>query len=185
MSETEKQESQKTVVAFISGLLIGGLLVWIFSSSPENTQKPSTESETEKSESGESSENKSDTSVSASDVKKQEVTKEIQKVEVGEGSLSVSNQKAGTMVQLGPVTFPAEAGWIVVRDDVNGAPGNTLGAARYNTKDGLIPTAVELLRATEAGKKYQVMFYTQEGNLTFALTEDKPTTVPSATFSAE
>jgi hypothetical protein len=34
MSEAEKQEGQKTVVAFITGLLIGGLLVWVFSSSP-------------------------------------------------------------------------------------------------------------------------------------------------------
>ena len=40
MSEAEKQESQKTVVAFITGLLIGGLLVWVFSATPEDKKLP-------------------------------------------------------------------------------------------------------------------------------------------------
>ena len=35
MSEQEKQESQKTIVAFAAGLLIGGLLVWVFAGSPK------------------------------------------------------------------------------------------------------------------------------------------------------
>ena len=33
MTEQEKKENQKTVVAFAAGLLIGGLLVWVFGGS--------------------------------------------------------------------------------------------------------------------------------------------------------
>ena len=35
MSEQETQESSKTVVSFTVGLIVGGLLVWVFSGSPE------------------------------------------------------------------------------------------------------------------------------------------------------
>ena len=36
MDESNKQEGQKTVVSFIAGLLIGGLLVWVFSDAPDS-----------------------------------------------------------------------------------------------------------------------------------------------------
>ncbi len=39
MTDVETQASQRTVIAFISGLLIGGLLVWVFSGNPEDTKK--------------------------------------------------------------------------------------------------------------------------------------------------
>ncbi len=172
MSDVEKQESQKTVVAFITGLLIGGLLVWVFSSTPEgakqteevslDTQEVSTETSTE---------------VVADTETESEMT-------VGEGALSVADQAAGTVVTLGATELPTQSGWIVVRDYMDGTPGNVLGAARFNADEGLTPTTVELMRATTAGSSYLVMFYTNAGDIGFKTAEDKPIEGVSATFKA-
>ena len=43
MSEKEVNDSQKTVVAFIAGLLVGGLLVWVFSDTPAQAPSEMTE----------------------------------------------------------------------------------------------------------------------------------------------
>jgi hypothetical protein len=184
MSEAEKQESQKTVVSFITGLLIGGLLVWIFSSTPEEekqlekkTEKTDTEQTTKKEDV------KSDTTAKTEGAKTGQV--EMKKIEVGEGKLTVPEQDAGASIVLGEVKLPTKSGWIVVRDDVNGVPGNILGAARYNADEGLMPTMVELIRSTVSGKSYQAMFYTEEGTVGFALGEDKPIDGTAVTFKVK
>ncbi len=173
MSEVEKQESQKTVVAFITGLLIGGLLVWVFSSTPEEAKAPKVEStdtaEETKTEVAESTEKT--TGVAKTDV-------------IGEGSLAVAEQKAGGVVTLGATKFPTKNGWIVVRDYMDGMPGNILGAARYSADEGLAPTTVELMRNTTVGSSYQVVFYTNEGETGFTLGEDKPIDGIATTFKA-
>lgn len=187
MTEVEKEESQKTVVSFITGLLIGGLLVWIFSSTPEEKKEPAEEKQgtTETAEKVEKVENKggeeSKTTTNANEVK----TEPVKKLEVGKGALTVNDQAAGDAVVLGSLTFPVTAGWVVVRDDLNGTPGNVLGAARFSTEEGLSPSMVELIRKTEAGKSYQVMFYSQEGSAGFALGEDKPIDNMSVVFKAQ
>jgi hypothetical protein len=43
--------------------------------------------------------------------------------------------------------------------------GGILGAARYSESQGLIPTEVELLRATEADTTYAVVFFTEDGSV--------------------
>ena len=156
MSEVEKQEGQKTVVAFITGLLIGGLLVWVFSSSPEvaPTDKGD-ETQTEESTSGIKGDDatpRTDTTV--------KVNTEIEKPEVtGEGKIVVSNQKAGASVSLSDVQFPTDNGWVVVRNYTDSVSGNVLGAARYSSEEGLMPKEVSLLRSTEKDSTYQVVFY--------------------------
>jgi hypothetical protein len=179
MSEVEKQESQKTVVAFITGLLIGGLLVWVFSSSPEDTKQAEVGDETAQTEGAE----KKDGTVE--EVKLGEVTTKAQPVVTGEGSITVVDQKAGSSVVLGALTYPATSGWVVVRDYKDNVPGNVLGAARYDTVAGLIPTSVELMRNTVSGNSYQIVYYTNSGVLDFTLGEDVVVNGPSATFKAQ
>lgn len=169
MSEVEKQESQKTVVAFITGLLIGGLLVWVFSSTPEEKKEPVDEStnteevsSTEDSKTEEKSETKTEVMDKGGDV-----------VVTGTGSIEVADQKAGESVTLGTLSFPTKAGWVVVRDYKDGVQGNILGSARYSADEGLTPKTVELQRKTVAGSTYQVSFYTNEGAIGFGLGEDK------------
>lgn len=173
MSEVEREESKKTVVAFITGLLIGGLLVWVFSSTPAPENQLETAGEDTKEE-------------VKSDVAKEAVGEVTLKTEAvtGTGSLKVADQKAGKLVTLGTLAFPAESGWVVVRDYMDGVPGNVLGAARYSTEEGLTPTAVELVRETTSGSSYQVVFYTNEGDSGFKTSEDKPVEGVSATFKA-
>ncbi len=170
MSDVEKQESQKTVVAFITGLLIGGLLVWVFSSTPEKAVELTVEdTETEE-------------TATTEDTETTEVTDTTDVV--GEGSVTVADQKAGSMVAIGGTEFPTKNGWIVVRDYMDGMPGNILGAARYSADEGLAPTTVELMRATTVGSSYQVVFYTNEGGTGFVIGEDKPIDGIATTFKA-
>jgi hypothetical protein len=179
MSEAEKQEGQKTVVAFITGLLIGGLLVWVFSSTPENTvMAPSDESTT--SETSDAPSDNETTVVSA--VKSTDAP--VNTPVIGDGSLTVGDQSAGDVVTLTNVAYPAKTGWIVVRDYSNGLAGNILGAARYNLDEGLTPKSVSLLRKTMKDSSYQVGFFTESGDKAFSLSDDIPVRGGEAVFKA-
>lgn len=175
MSEAEKQESQKTVVAFITGLLIGGLLVWVFSSTPDEKKNPE-EKTTDTEQITKTEDVKGTESVEKVDVKVTEVT--------GTGSLTVLDQKAGKVVTLGKTEFPSTKGWVVVRDYMDGTPGNVIGAARYASDEGLVPTVVELVRETVAGSSYQVSFYNDIGDAGFSSAEDTQINGATATFKA-
>lgn len=174
MSEVEKKESQKTVVAFISGLLIGGLLVWIFSSSPEKAVAPEETEKDTKTEVTNTQENKTiDTDTKTAEIK------------TGNGAISVSKQSAGKTVMIDSLSLPTANGWVVVRDYVDGKAGNILGAARYSVDEMLTPKTVELIRATEAGKTYQVVLFNNNGDKAFNLTEDTIIDGISTTFDAQ
>lgn len=178
MSEAEKQEGQKTVVAFITGLLIGGLLVWVFSSSPEKTTEDVTKdtNNTEQKVDGQTvSESKTET------IKEAEKKPQM----IGNGLLSVSEQIAGTSVTLGEITYPTVVGWIVVREFADGMPGNILGAARYNTEVGLLPKTVELQRETVAGGSYRASFYSENNDNNFELGVDTEITGGEAIFKVK
>lgn len=179
MSETEigKQENQKTVVAFVTGLLIGGLLVWVFSSTPEQASAPK---EVDDSKATESVTKEDEKSVTPSTVATTPATPEV----VGEGSIAVADQKAGKTVALGALKLPTKNGWVVVRDYMDGVPGNILGAARYSTEEGLTPTSIELMRATVVGSSYQVVFFSNYGDKGFKLGEDQAIGDITATFKA-
>lgn len=176
MSEVEKQESQKTVVAFITGLLIGGLLVWVFSSTP--TSAPKEEPEKQSASTTSSTQVNKETESVKTDSKK-----DVNIVQ-GEGSIQVSDQKAGMTVTLGTTKLPTKSGWIVVRDYMDGTPGNILGAARFSADEGLVPTSVELMRQTTAGSSYQVVFYTNNGDLGFKVADDTIIDGIATTFKA-
>lgn len=183
MSEQEeKQESQKTLVAFVAGLLIGGLLVWVFGGSPEQTKVTDDQQSTTTEETTNTSNDASDDTVSETD---NEVTNEPVVMQTGEGSITVNNQPAGASVALESATFPNDEGWIGVRDYVNGQLAGLLGVVRFSKEQGLVPETVVLQRATEAGKTYAVVFYTESGDREFSLANDVQVEGVLSTFTAQ
>lgn len=184
MSEQEKKENQKTIVAFAAGLLIGGLLVWVFGGSAK-TDKP-----TEDQNASTTEQTVTVTPSKDETTKTDDKTTEAPKAEVkpvlntGEGKVEVVDQKAGSSVDLKSATFPSDEGWIGVRDYVNGQPAGLLGVARFSKVQGLVPEAVTLQRATVAGKTYAVVFYSESGDRVFSLANDVQVPGVFATFTA-
>jgi hypothetical protein len=179
MSEQEKQEGQKTVVSFVSGLLIGGLLVWAFSGSPkEDTMEPTTEENTATEVAGD---NTSETAAGETEAGAQKGGDMM----IGNGSLTVNNQPAGSVVNLDSATFPTAEGWVAVRIYTEGQVGSILGAARFSEAQGLVPTSVDLLAPTVAGREYAVVFFSEDGNREFNLDGDLAIEGGMTTFKAE
>jgi hypothetical protein len=175
----EKQEGQKTIVSFIVGLLIGGLLVWAFSGPAGDTHSED-EHDADVEEVMETEE-----STEAEMDEEAEVVAPAPVLPVGDGSVEVSNQAAGTGVTLASATYPVSEGWIGVRDYNNGQLGSVLGVARFSESQGLVPSTIALQRATEAGKTYAVVVYTESGDRQFSLADDTQIDSVFATFTAQ
>lgn len=182
MSEVEKQEGQKTVVAFVAGLLIGGLLVWVFSSAPQ-TEAPA--------ETGDEANVEAQVTDSQNEVPDVEVTTEEETLpeastlEIGDGAIEVADQAAGNSVSLDRATFPVAEGWIAVRSYPNGQLGSILGAARFSEAQNLVPEEVPLLAPTTAGRTYAVVFFSEDGNREFNLSGDSQIDGILTTFTAQ
>lgn len=189
METDKKQDAQKTIVAFVAGLLIGGLLVWVFSATDApDASTDTTTDESAWSDSYESEDDAEDASDEANDTQTNntDTTTDTSGTTVSDGgALTVENQDAGVSVELANVVYPAQEGWIVVHEVVDGVRGNALGAARFDTAVGLTPESVRLLRATEVGSEYHVLFYTEDGNKAFNLDGDTPIDGSAVVFTAQ
>jgi len=189
MTEEQEQNTQKTIVAFVAGLLVGGLLVWVFSGPSSTSQTDEMEKETA-SDMQETDSNNTDTSVTFSETDSVANTNTTQAddhmsdMEVGEGEISVSDQAAGNTVELDSAVFPNDEGWIGVRDYSNGNLGNILGVARFSKEQGLIPSNVSLVRSTVSGETYAVVFFTESGDREFSLADDVQIDSVMETFTA-
>ena len=186
MDNDKKQESQKTVVAFVAGLLIGGLLVWVFSPAPEETPALGEDNDAEERVMDtDEDESMSGTirTTTTDDVEAVDETPAVP-VSVNGFSFAVANQAAGDTVALGEIAFPTSEGWVAVHESTGGELGNALGAARFNTAAGLAPTSVSLLRGTVAGGTYVVVFYTDNGDRIFDLRTDAPVASDAGVVSA-
>ena len=79
-------------------------------------------------------------------------------------ALSVADQSVGETVAVKSITL-SKPGWVAIRDE----RGWTLGAAWFETGT-YTDASVSLLRATEAGKRYQALLYIDTvGDHTFDL----------------
>jgi hypothetical protein len=175
--QVQKEETQKTIVSFVFGLLIGGLLVWAFMGGDNDkvekvtpAPKDTAATTTTKTEEGKTEE----TAVATPDALPQ-----------GTGALKLPNQKAGMTVPLAGATYPVKEGWVGVRDYSDGRMGPILGVVRFSDAQGLIPSDIILQRPTIAGKEYAVVFFTEDGDRKFNSAADTMVQTDLSTFKAE
>ncbi len=178
MSEQEKQDNQKTIVAFAAGLLVGGLLVWVFGGAPK-TDKPSDK----KVEDAKSAEIKTTEEATLSEAEKSAEAKPA--MQVGEGKIELDAVAAGKTVALKSAVFPTDEGWVGVRTLTDGQVGPILGVARFSKEQGLIPSVIELLSATVAGREYAVVFFGEDGDRKFSAAKDAQKEGVVASFKAK
>jgi hypothetical protein len=167
--EAEQQQGQKTVVAFISGLLIGGLLMWVFSAEPKKDMNK----EQKKDDAKEMTTEGEKTEVAATtDGQTTEVVATAPEVTLGAGSIALGTIKAGTKVAVGDMKFPAEGGWVAVHQMEGENLSTVLGASRFDTKTGLVPKEIELLASMKQGDTYAVVFHGTDGNRAYSSKTD-------------
>lgn len=187
----EKQEGQKTVVSFIVGLLIGGLLVWAFSGpsvdAPEDKKDADNKEEAkdkDENEDGTSAVDEAETEENKSENEEAKPGTISNSLQVGDGKIVVNSQPVSTRIKLDSATYPVEEGWIGVRDYQDGKLGGILGVVRFSEEQGLVPTEIILQRPTVAGKEYAVVVYEENGDRKFNVAEDKQIDKVFTTFSA-
>lgn len=192
----EKQDGQKTIVSFVVGLLVGGLLVWVFSG-PESTAPTTTDNDgpavteedtdnnSEEDEGEEDTSTPTSTTPPAGDKGGDTPAPPVAELPVGDGSVSVSDQPAASTVTLDAATFPVGEGWIGVRSYANGQLGALLGVVRFSEEQGLVPEEIILQRSTTPGRDYAIVFYTDNGDRDFSLANDVQIDEVFATFTAQ
>jgi len=191
MTDQTTNDGQKTVVAFIAGLLVGGLLVWIFNDTPAEapvtTDEPTQteDADTADADSTESTDDVSEVTNDPDDTPAEPAPEPVADLPSGDGSATVSDTSAGMEVPLDSATYPTDNGWIAVRTYENGEVTNILGAARYSREQGLVPEQISLLTPTIAGREYAIVFFTENGDRQFDLRTDTPIETPLVTFTAQ
>lgn len=94
-----------------------------------------------------------------------------------ENMIVVSEQRPGTIVT-GSIIYLAAPGYLVIHEDLNGAPGAILGASALLSAGESTDVKVTLSRAAKDGETLHAMLHFEKGsNTTFSAAEDTP--VPS------
>lgn len=180
----ETQDGQKTIVAFVVGLLIGGMLVWAFSG--PTADAPATQSEDESAtETSETNNDSTGTTVTDTSETNESSDEVIPTLQVGNGEVTVQDQKAASSVQLESATYPISEGWIGIREYNNDQLGYILGVVRFSEAQGLVPSEIVLQRATTPGNRYAVVIFTEDGDLNFSLANDVQIDTIFDTFVAQ
>jgi hypothetical protein len=176
MVDLNNKDSQKTIVAFVVGLLIGGIIVSAFSGNDKATEKMA-EKETEEVMSEEKA-------MEESMEEKDEVTS-APTLTVGEGNIVINNQAASRLIAIESATYPVSEGWIGVRGYENEDLGRILGVVRFSESQGLVPENIILQTDTIAGRNYAVVIFTEDGDFDFNLAGDVQIDTIFDTFTAE
>ena len=163
MAEETKQDEQKTIVAFVVGLLIGGLLVWAFSGPDKHDHLDvHHDDDTEEVEEMDDEMSESEDDMEA----------EAPALQVGSGNVEVPDQAASRSITMDRAEYPVSEGWIGVRTYQNETLGNILGVVRFSESQGLIPENIELLAPTVSGQEYAVVIFEEDGDFDFNLRYD-------------
>lgn len=184
VEQAAQAEGSKTLVSFIVGLLIGGMLVWAFSGGEgkryDDDNNDGDDHATEE-QAEESSEENSETGDSAAGA---EVTA-TPVLLVGDGAIAVNDQPAGLSVVLDSATYPIEEGWIGVRDYNDGQLSFIKGVVRFSAAAGLVPETIALQVPTIAGQEYAVVVFSDNGDNAFNTAGDVQIDQIFATFIAQ
>ena len=171
--EQQREDSQKTLVAFVVGLLIGGMLVWAFTGPEKNAMK--VEKKTDETTASSTDKN--------SDGKMADKTSAIK---VGEGNIVVKDQAASKAIEIDSAEYPVAEGWIGVVQYDNDTLGKVLGVNRFSQSQGLVPEKLELVTPTVKGHKYAIVVYKEDGDLhTFDFAKEVKIDKIFATFMAQ
>lgn len=182
MSETEEvKDSQKTVVSFIAGLIVGALLLWMFGGDKaDDTANVKMDDDVDVEILDEDAMEVIDMTSDTTDG-----TTVASELNVGTAAVGLQSRMAGSLLVLESATFPTDAGWVAVRSYTNDELGTVLGASRYSKEQGLVPTEIELLSPTVAGKEYAIVFFSENGDRQFNMRTDLPLNVAPIGFTAE
>lgn len=183
MADEQQQDGQKTLVAFVVGLLIGGMLVWAFSGPAADA--PTDKDKDKKSEEVKLDDKKDEGKTDETNNQEASVSSAVEKLSVGEGKVSVEDQAVSKTIALDSVTYPVSEGWIGVREYNNEKLGYILGVARFSESQGLIPSEIHLLRPTTAGNNYAIVIYKEDGDFDFNLAGDVQLDQVFDTFTAQ
>jgi len=180
----EKQDGQKTLVAFVVGLLIGGMLVWAFSGPSAQAPMEVDSDETEES-TGAGNETVDETENTDDSSNETDEPTPRPELQVGNGEIVVPDQSASASIELESATYPVSEGWIGVRQFNNDQLGYILGVVRFSESQGLIPSEITLQQPTTAGNQYAVVIFTEDGDFTFNLAGDVQIDTIFDTFTAQ
>ena len=180
----EQQDGSKTLVSFVVGLLIGGMLVWAFSGpSAAPTNDVAGNDDSEEMMAGQDG---SEEMEEREDVASEEPTAApAPTLPVGDGSVVVNDQPASASVSLERATYPIEEGWIGVRDYNNGQLGFIKGVVRFSAAAGVVPENIILQDSTRAGQQYAIVVFSDNGDNAFNPAGDVQIDQIFATFTAQ
>lgn len=152
------------IVAFFIGLVIGlgGYYAW--DNLPQNADAEQNGQRTETENSNGRNNNNT----------QQEDEQNGNGVELGANSVQAPDQPAGLRVIIDKLTVDQNS-WVAIHEDIDGVPGNILGAARFDAGE-YEDEVVNLLRNTEEGSTYYAMIYADDGDKEFDHEKDLPVT---------
>jgi hypothetical protein len=179
----QQQDGSKTLVSFVVGLLIGGMLVWAFSG-PNDQTNYNDENNAEVAEMTEEGEEMTN-SENSDTTSEEPVAEEVTTLPVGDGSVVVNDQPASAVVALDRATYPIEEGWIGVRDYNNGQLGFIKGVVRFSAAANRVPESITLQAPTQVGQQYAVVVFSDNGDSAFNPAGDVQIDQIFATFTAQ
>jgi len=161
----------RMVGIFVSGVVVGGLLIWGWSSVTPSTNNNSAGVANSNTPTG-SDTGAVDTTGSVTGTTAPTPTDTTTSANTGLNLAVASTQPAGSQVAVTSATV-SQPTWIIVYDNVNGKPGKALGAHLATPAENGKASVVHLMRATVAGQTYLVGERVDNGDKNYSTALDK------------